>query len=130
MTTLQGFGDRHFFVVFLCNIAIRPRVPYHHCARAIFAFRDHAFELRVTERVILHFSSHAFVVWIERRSFWYSPRLQCAPDLQSEIIMHLPSRVVLNDKNRLLHSSFFCAATVTAWLGGPLERTLRELGRE
>jgi len=43
--------------------------------------------------------------------------------------MHLPSRVFLNDKNRLLPAPFFCAAPAAAGLGRAPEIAFLAIGR-
>src|SRR6185436_16770625 len=44
---------------------VRPLVPDHHRAAAVFALGDDAFESRVLERVVLDLHRHPLLTWIE-----------------------------------------------------------------
>jgi hypothetical protein len=82
-------------------------VPQHHCAAAILAFRDCAFEITVIKRVILDFDGKTLVSGIERRSFRHRPGFEDAVDFQTEIVMQARGYVLLNDKTQ----AFFEALT-------------------
>src|SRR2546427_65309 len=51
-------------------------IPNHHCAAAVFAFGNHAFEVGVIDRMILDLHRKTFDVWIHRRAFGHGPRFQ------------------------------------------------------
>ena len=75
-----------------------PTVPYHHCSRAIIAFRNFPFEIAVVQRMILGHDRQPLVRVALRRSLGHGPRLQRPIDGQPEIVVQPRGPVLLNHK--------------------------------
>src|SRR6185312_14231022 len=70
-------------------------VPNDHGASAVLPGRDHALEARVGERMVLHVHRHAPHVRIEARALGHRPALERAVELEAEVVMQPPRRVLL-----------------------------------
>src|SRR5689334_8610409 len=78
-----------------------PAIPNDHLARAVFAFWNPSFELRVLNRMILDFDRQPFIRRIERRSFRNCPTLEHAVQFQPKVIVQSRRRMLLNDEAQL-----------------------------
>ncbi len=76
----------------------RAAVPEHHGARAVLLRRNHAFEIAVLDRVIFDVHREPLVVGIEARSFRHRPTEQHAVELEPEVVVKAPRRVLLDDE--------------------------------
>ena len=94
-------------------------IPHHHCAAAILALWDDAFEVFVFDRVIFNFYGKMFFTSLPRKPFWQRPRLQHPFHLQAEIVVQTAGVMFLNHKARrafdFLRQRFAC------WLSSLLE---------
>src|SRR6185437_7615051 len=73
-------------------------VPQHHRPAAIFAGRNRAFEVAVTERMVLGAHREAVLAGIEARSFRYRPALQDSVELQPKVPVQPRGLVLLDDE--------------------------------
>jgi len=73
-------------------------VPDDHRPGAILAVRDHAFEVRVLDRVILGLHRQPLFGGIRMRTPGNRPGLQDAVPLQPQVVVHARSAVFLHDK--------------------------------
>ncbi len=72
-------------------------IPQQHRAAAVFALRDHPLEPAVVERMVLDLDRQAFFVRVEARAFRDRPAFQNPVELQPEIVVQPPRRVLLDD---------------------------------
>ena len=90
-------------LVSLVGVALRkplPPVPYHHRSAAVLALRDRALERVVFDRVILDMDREAL---FSRHHAWaagHRPALHHAVELQPQIVMQPPGRMLLNRRRR------------------------------
>src|SRR5215471_2399737 len=73
-------------------------IPHHDRPSAVFLGRDNALELSILERMILDVHRQALVVGIEARSLRHCPAQQHAIELETEVVVHTPRGVLLNDE--------------------------------
>jgi hypothetical protein len=85
---LVGIADR----------APHPPVPHDHGAGTVVTGRDDPFEVRVLDRMILDLHGHALVGGIGRRPLRHGPRAECPAELEPEVPVEAPSRVLLDDE--------------------------------
>src|ERR1700738_938739 len=85
----------------LLRIALRlpsAAVPDDHRARAIFALRNVAHEIKVFDRVVLGADRKPLFADREARAFGDSPAFQDSVHLEPQIVMQPARRVLLNDE--------------------------------
>ena len=75
------------------------KVPNHHRAAAVFAFRDHAFKVGVGHRVIFDVHRHALHRRIHRRASRDGPRQEHTIGFETKVVMQLRRAVLLHDED-------------------------------
>jgi hypothetical protein len=71
-------------------------VPHDHVPTAVLTVRDHALEVEVAERVVLHVHGHALHVRIEGGSLRHRPAHQHAVGLEPEVVVETAGAVALH----------------------------------
>src|SRR5205807_1130340 len=80
----------------------RPAVPKHDAAAAVLALRDVAFEIAVTDGMVLNHRCEVLHGRIERRAFRDRPRFQRAIDFEAEIVVQPACVMPLNEETTRL----------------------------
>jgi hypothetical protein len=93
-------------------------IPEHHCAAAVFAFRDRAFEIPVVERMVLDLHRQSLVAGIAGRTFGDSPGFEYPVELEPQVIVQTGRSVLLDDEARILGAF---DRSLSAWLQGLFE---------
>ena len=75
-------------------------VPDDHIAGAVLFLRNHAFERRIVERVILDFHREPLLAHLQRRALGNGPGFQNAIEFEPEIVVQPPSRMFLHDEQQ------------------------------
>src|SRR5215475_12027479 len=73
-------------------------IPDHDRPGAVFLGRDDPLELTILERMILNVHRQALVVGIEARALRHRPAQQYAIEFETEVVVHTPRGVLLNDE--------------------------------
>ncbi len=78
----------------------RPRaaVPHDHVAAAVLAARDHALEVGVLDRVVLHLHGQDARRRVQRRPLGHGPAHQHAVQLEPQVVVQAPGPVPLHDE--------------------------------
>ena len=79
---------------------IEAPVPDDHAARTITAFRDDTLEILVLKRVVFDHDSQPLQRGIERGPPRHGPALEHPVELEPEIIVQGPGRVLMDDKHK------------------------------
>ena len=104
----------------LVEVAVGPGVPHDHGTGPV-ALADHALEVGVVERVVLHLDREALLARVGRGSLRHRPRAQRPVDLEPEVVVE-PRGVVLLD-----HEARVAAPGAGRRLGGvPHARLVRD----
>ena len=72
-------------------------VPDHDGAAAVLAFGDDALEAAIVERMVLGQHGQPFLAGDQARPLRHRPALQHAVELEPEVVMQAPRRVLLDD---------------------------------
>src|SRR5205814_3544308 len=64
-----------------------PVVPHDDAAPAVLAFRNHAFEVRVLDGMVLGLHREALLARIEARALRHRPALERPVELETEVVM-------------------------------------------
>jgi hypothetical protein len=75
-----------------------PAIPDDDGARAVVVGRNHALEVDVVDGVVLDVDREPLVRRVRRRPLRNGPRLQHAIELEAEVVMSAPRRVLLHDE--------------------------------
>ena len=78
---------------------IKAPVPDDDASCAVIALRDNALKILVIKRMVFNHDGQPFYGRIQRGPLRHGPALQHPFQLQPEIIMKGPGRVLMNDKN-------------------------------
>ena len=100
-----AFAER--FQRLLTVNVVGPAVPNHHCAAAVLAFRNDAFEVLVFDRMIFHFHGEMFFASVPGQPFRQRPRFQHFFHLETEIIVQTAGSVFLNHETRRAFDFFW-----------------------
>ncbi len=73
-------------------------VPDHDRAAAVLALGDDALEVGVVQRVVLDVDGEMLVVRIEARALRHGPALERAVELEPDVVVQPPGRVLLDDE--------------------------------
>src|SRR4029450_229914 len=73
-------------------------VPYDRRPRAVVALADDPLEAAVLERVVFDVHREALLVGAHRGPLGHGPALQHAVDLEPQVVVELPRRVLVHDE--------------------------------
>src|SRR5262249_34843338 len=103
-----------------------PPVPYDHGPRAVVALRDHALEPGIVERMVLDMDRHAPHAGIETGALGHGPALERPIELEAEVVVQAPRRVLLDHERERLSGRRDHAARLGRGLEVAFAAVLRE----